>query len=169
MGYLKPGQVSEVAWARGYQLWLRGGYTLEQVGQLLGLRPHSARSVSIYLQKLYGNDATNPHANSFLRSLAEDYPESDWVKALESKTERNTGRFFSRRVERTLATKGVARTIGNRSNEMKYRIAYQESITNNLDPWSQFEQHSVITMSQLLWFIDAIISIIGELIIEVDV
>lgn len=170
MDYLKPSQVSEAAWARGYDLWLKHGYSLDMVGRTLGLRPNAGRSVSAYLQKHYGKDATNPKANSFLMSLAEDYPDSEWVGQLSPELERcQSDRFFSQRVERSLAGKGTAKTIGNRSNEMKYRIAYQQSISQSYDPWEQFEQPSpVITLSQFVWLVEVIISILGELILEID-
>lgn len=170
MEYLKPSQVSEEAWARGYELWLKHGYSLDMVGRSLGLRPNAGRSVSTYLQKLYGRDATNPRANSFLMSLAEDYPDSEWVGQLSPEQERcKSDRFFSQRVERTLAGKGTAKTVGNRSNEMKYRIAYQQSINQSYDPWEQFEQTPpVITLSQFSWLVEAIVSILGELILGMD-
>jgi hypothetical protein len=45
------------------------------------------------------------------------------------------GRFMTISVERGLATKGTAKLVGNRSNEMKYRIAYQQSLRQSYDPW----------------------------------
>jgi hypothetical protein len=52
MDYRKPAMLSQEEWRRGYDLWLRSGYTLEQVGRHLGLRPNSGRSVSTYLNNI---------------------------------------------------------------------------------------------------------------------
>ena len=137
--YRKPSTVSVSEWTEGYELWLKHGYTLDMVGQHLGLRPKAGRSVSTYLVKHFGVDATNPIANSFIRSLAEDYPNNEWVETLEPCDNRGSGRFIPLSVEKSNAIKGVARLTGNRSNEMRYRIAYQETIHKTYDPWEDME------------------------------
>lgn len=137
--YRKPSEVSVEDWGVGYKLWLHQGYNLDMVGRHLGLRPKSGRSVMTYLNKHFGRAATDPIANSFVRSMADDYPDSAWVKELSPQDNRGSGRFMSRTVERGISTKGIAKKVGNRSNEMRYRINYQESIAQSYDPWEALE------------------------------
>lgn len=159
--YRKPGVLTVSEWSRGYELWLKHGYTLEQVGRHLGLRPNSGRSVSTYLQRHFGEGATDPIANSFVRSLSEDYPDSKWVAELEAEDNRGSGRFMAVSVEKGIATKGVAKIVGNRSNEMKYRIEYQRSIHQSYDPWGQFDaSHRPMLLPLFIAFVEAIVPIL---------
>ncbi len=159
--YRKPSEVSTEEWTKGYQLWLRGGYTLEKVGRALGLRPNSGRSVSNYLRRLYGDGATDPIANSFIRSMASDYPDNSWVSTLKPCDNRGSGRFMSLQKERKMTPKGTAKVVGNRSNEMKYRIAYQQSLQQSYDPWSQFDtEPKPLVLSQFLVITQVVVSLL---------
>ena len=148
--YRKPSEVRDNEWAMAYQLWLNG-MTLEQIGQKIGLRPRSGRSVSTYLNRYFGEGATNPIANSFIRSMRADYPGEQWTMLLDPCDNRGSGRFMSVEGERSSASKGVAKLTGNRSNEMKYRIEYQRSIAKSYDPWEQFEPKPLGLMSFSVW------------------
>lgn len=154
--YTKPASITKSSWQCAYERWL-DGTSLAKLAKEMNLS--QGRIVKKYFERHFGVGCCDLQRTSFTRSLRSDYPDSDYVKTLQP-TSNDATRYYSQSALKNSAVMGIAKTKGNRSVEMSYRIAYQKSIHSSDDPWKYVDPDRPLSLYFVITWLQLVVSLL---------